>query len=199
MPEAAQSKPLHRRMLSGLKRLVLTAHLIWRRFTTQQRWTLGVCAVFKNESRHLEEWLEFHSLMGAEHFFLYDDRSSDEFMTVLQPWIDNGRVTLRPSKGRKQKVIYNHCLRHGAARCRWIAFIDLDEFLFSPEAVTLPVALERYSSVPAVFVHWILFGSGGHVQAPQGGTIDSYTMSLGREASIRDDFDHQKGGPRDQY
>jgi len=158
-----------------------------------------VCAVFKDESRHLREWLEFHSLMGVEHFFLYDDNSTDDFMTVLQPWIDKGQVTLRPSRGRTQKAIYNHCLRHGGSRCRWLAFIDLDEFLFSPEAVSLPIVMERYASVPAVFVHWILFGSGGHVQAPDGGTIDSYTKSMGLDASISDDFDHKVGGPRSQY
>ncbi|MEN9802444.1 MAG: hypothetical protein RLZ37_1569 [Actinomycetota bacterium] len=186
-------------MLSAAKRILLTAQLACFRLTTRQRWAFGVCAVFKDESRHLEEWLEFHRLMGVEHFFLYNDHSTDGFMTVLQPWIDKGQVTLRPSKSREQKAIYNHCLRHGAARCRWIAFIDLDEFLFSPEAVPLPEAMERYSTVPAVFVHWILFGSGGHVHAPQGGTVDSYTKSMGLDASISDDFVHGKIGPRSEY
>jgi hypothetical protein len=199
MADMEPKKPLPRRILGGAKRRVLTVLLSWRRLTTRPRWAFGVCAVFKNEARHLGEWLDFHSLIGVEHFFLYDDHSTDDFMTVLHPWIASGRVTLRPSQSRKQKAIYNHCLRHGAARCRWIAFIDLDEFLFSPEAVTLPVAMERYSSVPAVFVHWILFGSGGHVQAPNGGTVDSYTKSIGRQAAIQDDFDHQQGGPRSQY
>lgn len=199
MTDVEQNKPLSRRTLSQAKRVVLSAQLIWRRSTTRQKWSIGVCAIFKNESHHLEEWLEFHSLMGVEHFFLYNDCSTDDFMTVLQPWINNGRVTLRPSKSRKQKAIYNHCLRNGGTRCRWVAFIDLDEFLFSPEGTTLPIAMERYESVPAVFVHWILFGSGGHEQAPRGGTVDSYTKSMGREASIRDDFDHQRGGPRSQY
>jgi hypothetical protein len=199
MTDPGQSKPLKRRMLSAAKRIVLTTRLACFRLTTRQRWAFGVCAVFKDEARHLEEWLEFHSLMGVEHFFLYNDHSSDEFMTVLRPWIDKGRVTLRPSKSRKQKAIYNHCLRHGAARCRWIAFIDLDEFLFSPEAVPLPEVMERYSTAPAVFVHWILFGSGGHVKAPKGGTVDSYTKSMGLDASIRDDFVHGKIGPRSEY
>jgi hypothetical protein len=186
-------------MMSAVKRLLLTARLACFRLTTRERWAFGVCAVFKDESLHLEEWLEFHSLMGVEHFFLYNDRSTDAFMTVLQPWIDSGRVTLRPSKNRKQDSIYNHCLRSGAARCRWIAFIDLDEFLFSPEAVSLPEAMERYSTVPAVFVHWILFGSGGHLHAPQKGTVDSYTKSMGLNASISDDFVHKKIGTLIEY
>lgn len=199
MTETNSKRPLHRRALSRTKRLLLSAHVLLRRMTTRPKWAFGVCAVFKDESRHLGEWLEFHNLMGVEHFFLYDDHSTDGYMAVLQPWIDKGRVTLRPSKSRKQKAIYNHCLRNGGARCRWVAFIDLDEFLFTPTAMPLPAVMERYSSAPAVFVHWILFGSNGHVQAPSGGTLDSYTKSLGLEASIRDEFDHRKTGPRSQY
>lgn len=85
MSDAEQGKPFHRRVLSHAKRFVLTAQLIWRKLTTRQRMSFGVCAVFKNESRHLGEWLKFHNLMGEEHFFLYDDNSADDFMTVLQP------------------------------------------------------------------------------------------------------------------
>lgn len=185
--------------MSAAKRMVLTAHLIGRTLTTHQRFEFGVCAVFKDESRHLGEWLEFHSIMGVEHFFLYDDGSTDDSVDILQPWIEQGLVTLRRSRNRKQKDIYNHCLRHGAARCRWIAFIDIDEFLFSPEASTLPLIMRRYSSLPGVFVHWILFGSNGHIHPPHSGTLSSYTRSMGQEASIRDCFEHGQGGPRSEY
>jgi hypothetical protein len=181
------------------KRQVLKLALYLRNFLVRQRWEFGVCAVFKNESPHLEEWLEFHALVGIDHFFLYDDSSTDDFMTILQPWIDRGHVTLRPSKGRKQKNIYNHCLQRGANRCRWIAFIDIDEFLFNPEGKLLPQTMERYDSAPAVFVHWILFGSNGHQQPPSGGTLDNYTKSLGLEGSINDDFVNGKGGPKSEY
>lgn len=199
MNERVRRRYSPRHLMTRTKRFTLEFLRHRRNLLVRQKWEFGICAVFKNESRYLCEWLEFHALVGVDHFFLYDDASTDDFMTVLQPWIDRGQVTLRPAKGHRQKRIYNHCLRHGANKCRWIAFIDIDEFLFSPERKLLPDTMERYDSVPAVFVQWILFGSNGHQQPPSGGTLDNYTKSLGLEGSINDDFVNGKGGPKSQY
>lgn len=176
-------------------RLFATFELRVRRWG-KTKWEFAVCAVFKNEARYLEEWLEFHHLAGVEHFFLYDDQSIDGFEAILAPWIDAGIVTLRKSKGRKQRSVYNHCLRHGARKSRWIAFIDLDEFLFSPTGQQLGTLMERYSRFPAVFVHWLLFGSNGHVHPPDGGVLDNFTKCIGLDSSIHERFEHSKGDTR---
>lgn len=197
--DAAQTRGPIRRVLVQIKQIVFRTLLGLRHFRDPHDWTFGICAVFKNESPYLQEWIEFHRLMGVDHFFLYDDASTDGYLDVLQPWIDQGVITLRSSEGMKQFDIYNHCLHNGARRCRWIAFIDLDEFLFSPEGTTLPVAMERYAGYPGVFVHWLLFGSNGHVQAPAGGVLENYTRTLGLSASIIDDFDHRGNGTRSDY
>lgn len=168
------------------------AMLRWRYRTGEPcQWEFAVCAVFKNEARHLGEWLEFHRLVGVDHFFLYDDCSTDAFMAILQPWIEDDRVTLRSRNGRNQFEIYDHCLRNGARNSRWIAFIDLDEFLFSPTGQKLPAVMKRYASYPAVFVYWILFGSNGHTTSPHGGTLDSYTKSLSISSATTNDFVHR--------
>jgi hypothetical protein len=31
---------------------------------------LAITAIFQNEAPYLKEWIEFHLLMGAEHFYL---------------------------------------------------------------------------------------------------------------------------------
>ena len=48
----------------------------------------------KDEAADLEEWLQFHSGVGVDHFILYDNGSSDNFREVLAPWLGAGRVTL---------------------------------------------------------------------------------------------------------
>ena len=35
----------------------------------QKKYTVAVCAIFKNESVFLKEWLEYHLLIGVEHFY----------------------------------------------------------------------------------------------------------------------------------
>lgn len=39
---------------------------------------LSIGAIFKDEAPYLAEWIEFHRLVGVEHFFLYDNLSTDE-------------------------------------------------------------------------------------------------------------------------
>ncbi len=53
---------------------------------------LAVCAIFQNESRFLKEWLEFNILIGVEHFYLYNNYSTDNYEEILQPYIDAGIV-----------------------------------------------------------------------------------------------------------
>ena len=50
----------------------------------------SVCAVFKNEAVNLYEWISHYLLEGAEHIFLVDNGSEDNFVTIVQPFIDRG-------------------------------------------------------------------------------------------------------------
>jgi hypothetical protein len=154
---------------------------------------LAVCAIFKDEARYLDEWLRFHHGVGVDHFYLYNNNSSDDFRDVLAPWRERGLVTLIewPINGQ-QREAYVNCILHFRNHCRWIAFIDLDEFLFSPEDLDLRQVLARYKDVSAIFVYWVLFGANGHHKRPAGSTIEAYTRSLDKESAINDRFVHDR-------
>lgn len=38
--------------------------------TADKLYYLSVCAIFKNEGPILKEWIEYHLLVGVDHFFL---------------------------------------------------------------------------------------------------------------------------------
>jgi len=158
------------------------------------RWTplheLAICAVFKNEACDLAEWLYFHEGVGVTHFYLYDDESDDDPETILAPWMLIGRVTLLRAQGRDQMAIYNDCIARFSRDARWIAFIDLDEFLFSPETRNLCEVLTRYANAPAVFVFWVLFGSSGCIDRQDGFVIDTFTSCLGLSDAATEMFAH---------
>jgi len=92
---------------------------------------LAVCAIMKNEGRYLREWIEFHKIVGVERFYLYDNGSTDDTCDVLAPYVRSGDVILTDWALHPGQVqAYDHCLKQNASKARWIAFIDLDEFLF---------------------------------------------------------------------
>jgi hypothetical protein len=137
---------------------------------------LSVCAIFKNEAPYLDDWLTFHEGVGVEHFYLYNNDSKDGFRDVLAPWIAAGKVTLTDWPGVAVQInAYRHCIRRARFRTRWIAFIDLDEFLFAPSGKPLPEALEPYAACTAVFVYWWLYGSSGHLDRPNRPVPEAFT------------------------
>ena len=58
------------------------------------KWNIVLSAVFQNEAPYLKEFIEFHKLMGVEHFFLYNNMSHDNYYHVLEEYIKKGEVEL---------------------------------------------------------------------------------------------------------
>lgn len=138
---------------------------------------LSICAIFRNEACYLDEWIQFHKSNGVEHFFLYDHLSSDNPRQILSPYINSGMVTIIDwpikTKWKAQPQAYQHCLDNFGQSSRWIAFIDLDEFLFSP-CNMLNKVLKGYESYCGVVAYWQCYGSSGHIKCPEGLVTNNY-------------------------
>ena len=136
---------------------------------------LSICAIYRNEAPYLREWVEFHRLVGAERFFLYSNRSTDEHREVLEPFVADGTVLLRDwPMFPGQRAAYEHCLAEHRDETRWIAFIDIDEFLFSPTGQPLPEVLADLERWPGIGVNRLRFGTSGHKTRPDGLVIENY-------------------------
>ena len=142
------------------------------------QYELVVAAMFKNESPYLAEWVSHHLEHGASHIVLYDNGSTDNGRAEVQPWIDSGEVTLfdwpeLKTEGAQYNAIH-HSLGLMRQRARWITFLDLDEFLFSPLGLPLPDVLSEFSGEVGIDVHWVCYGSSGHISTPSGSVRDNF-------------------------
>jgi hypothetical protein len=142
------------------------------------QYELVVASMFKNESPYLAEWVSHHFEHGADHIVLYDNGSTDDGRAKVQPWIDSGEVTLfdwpqLKTEGAQYNAIH-HSLDLMKQRARWITFLDLDEFLFSPLGVPLPEVLSEFSEEVGIDVHWVCYGSSGHISTPSGSVRDNF-------------------------
>ena len=106
--------------------------------------------------------------MGVEHFYLYNHRSRDQYQEVLRPYIQSGLVELKekPKVANRIKVFnrlqcqcYTECLKQAQGTSQWIAFIDIDEFLFPVKEQSLPQVLKRYEEFGGLIVNWHVFGT----------------------------------------
>lgn len=192
MSTGAASRYTPGRVVRALRRRAADAsrEIVWRlrmapawcryRFRREPRpeIQLAVCAIFRDEASYLAEWVAFHSLVGVERFYLYNNSSTDDWRAALQPELEAGIVTVtdwqREASVSTQTSAYEDCLRRHRADMRWIAFIDVDEFLFSPTGDALPAVLPRFASWPGVLAGWRLYGTGGWRTRPEGLVTESY-------------------------
>ena len=136
--------------------------------------TLCICAIFKNESRFLSEWIDYHLMVGVEEFYLYNNESQDDYMKVLSPYINRGivRLTQWPSQEEGKDYIsytfstqigaYNDCLKKKRGRSKWIAFIDVDEFIVPVKEESITEVLKKeFYDVSGLCINWVIFGTSG--------------------------------------
>ena len=144
-------------------------------------YNLAVVAIFKDEARYLREWLDYHLLTGAEHFYLYNNDSSDDYEKILAPYVEAGLVTLIDWSGQAmQNPAYLDALNRFRFFCRYMTFIDLDEFicpLTNQNIVEVAdETLSRDEYAQALAMRWRIFGSNGHETADYSrGVLERFT------------------------
>jgi hypothetical protein len=154
---------------------------------------LSAFTIYRNHAPYLREWIEFHRLVGVEHFFLYDNGSTDDHLDVLAPYLADGSVTLHDHRFfPPQYPGYRRCIREHRYESRWIAFIDIDEFLFCPSGLLLPDVLVAYEQAPAVGVNGVVIGTSGHHSRPDGLVIENYVEVVEEARTIKSIVDPRR-------
>lgn len=126
---------------------------------------VSICAIFKNEAPYLREWIEFHRIVGVDHFYLYNNNSEDDFQSVLEPYVVSGLVTLVEwPHNHKQMECYMDCIARFRDEAKWIGFIDIDEFVVPKSTNHIYDFLRKFErNYGSVCIYWRLFGSSGKV------------------------------------
>ena len=142
---------------------------------------LAIVVIVKNEETYIREWLEYHRLAGISHVYLYDNGSTDKTSAYVRPYEKDGFVTKRYFPGRgMQSPAYNDALRRYGKECRYMAFIDGDEFLFCVEdGKSVPEVVDElmnaFPKASGLALNWAMFGSSGHLEKPKsGGVLTNY-------------------------
>lgn len=146
--------------------------------------SMCVCTMLRNQARFLREWIIYHSHIGVERWFIYDNNSDDGIEQVLgtmDPSTHNVTRHLWPWT-KSQEAGFAHCALRARESCEWVGFIDVDEFLHFPgNQTTLPDILRSYSNRPRVgelrtACH--SFGPSGRTRIPKQGVTTGYTCRL---------------------
>ncbi len=153
---------------------------------------LGLVAIFRGEDDYLIEWLEFHKLMGVEHFILYDNGLEKSSAVLLKPYIKEGTVTHIPfpdisglRDGRHadtlsiQQMAYADFVKRFSHHFKYVLQLDIDEFLFPKSHNSITEVLNKFndSKLSRIEINWTNFGDSGHLTKPSGLVINNFTKS----------------------
>ena len=177
--------------------------------TGRPRGRFAVTTLMKDEDRFLVEWIEYYRLVGADHFYIYDNRSlkRSKIRRLLAPYIQAGTVTLLdwdyPYRSGAadnswrycQRGQMHHCLYKYGGRTDWLLFIDVDEFVCPVDEgqMSLLPLLDRMAADPTVAAlqfKMMWFGDSGHETFPGGLVLEQYTrrdhetLPAGREKCL---------------
>lgn len=144
-------------------------------------YNMSICALFQNEAPYLKEWIEFHRLVGVNHFWLYNNNSQDSYLQVLDPYIREGVVELIdwPSVQTDDRNIYqmeafNDCIAKSRYRTKWLAIIGIDEFIVPVTEKSISALLTPFEQIPnvgGVKVFSQYFGTSNLWRIPAGQTL----------------------------
>lgn len=128
---------------------------------------LSVLAQFKNETSNLKLWLNHHIWQGVQHFFLIDNGSTDNPLSILAPYIKRGFVTYfyRPKLYSQIENYRNIFAKHIWFKSFWVAVIDLDEFLYGVDQ-RLVKKLRHLHYYNIIYCNWFVYGTSGCISQP---------------------------------
>jgi len=141
---------------------------------------LSVGAIFKNEQHCMVEFIEHYLYHGIDHLYLINDFSDDNFRLLLQPYINKGVVTLFENdivtkRVNRQCEIYDKFFMPILNETEWLAILDLDEFMYSPQEIDVKKIVRKYENYTSIKVEWVNFGSNKNISQPAS-VVKGFTM-----------------------
>jgi glycosyltransferase involved in cell wall biosynthesis len=144
----------------------------------------AVCLIVRDEARDIQEWIAFHALAGFDTQIIFDNGSTDGTAALIQAAGARYDIRFHAWENRSagsQVLAYQAACEAYRLEFDWIAFIDSDEFLVTPDGEKVNDFLARFDGWSAIAVNWAVYGSSGHDAAPDGLIVENFTRRAGSD------------------
>ncbi len=136
----------------------------------KRKYYFSIVAIVKNEGEYLKEWFNYYLSLGVDHFFIYDNGSSDKTQNVIREY--KNCITYKKYDGyAKQMDAYNDALNNFGKLTKYMGFLDIDEFIVVKNGKGLKEIFDKFFSLPhvgGIVINWQIFGSSHYKKKPQG-------------------------------
>lgn len=157
-----------------------------RKKKRETKYYFSITAIFKDEAKYLNEWLEYHRILGVDHIYLYNNFSTDDYMIVLQSFIDDDFITLTEWPYEMSQILaYEDCYKRFRNETFWLMFLDLDEFICPLYDTNIKKWISKFEKYPSVIMFWLMFGTNGLIEYAENQlVIEQYTHSWNKVRNV---------------
>ncbi|KAL1344032.1 hypothetical protein HN51_017942 [Arachis hypogaea] len=155
----------------------------------QPKYQICACTMVYNVAKFLREWVMYHSKVGIDNFLLYDNGSDDDLKKVINELRGEGYniSVLLWIWPKTQEAGFSHSVLYSKSQgmCKWIMYVDVDEFVFSPSWGNIGKGHEKFPSLKSmvprekhvgqVSVNCLEFGPSSQKVHPLEGVTQGYT------------------------
>jgi hypothetical protein len=118
----------------------------------------------------MKEWIQHYINEGVCKFFLINNNSDDNFMEILESYIEAGIVELfHEPRNYVQVDSYNKYCLEKSKKYEFAIICDFDEFIYSRNGFNTItdylITLDK--SISQIYIPWKLFGSNAFIEQPK--------------------------------
>ena len=123
-----------------------------------------ICTVAKQENKYIKEFVEHYEKLKFEKIIIYDnnDLNGENFNKILRNEIKNKFIEIIDYRGlsQPQESALNDCYNKNKMNYDWIAFYDIDEFLYIRKYSDINqfLSLGKFKKCQSIIINWKYFG-----------------------------------------
>ena len=125
------------------------------------KYKICICTVAKCENKYINEFIEYYKKYGVDKIYLYDnnDLNGENFDFLHNEKISKF-IEIINYRGKKQpqREIYNKCYINNNKKCKWIIFIDIDEYIFLKTYFDIHIYLSqpKFNKCDSIYLNWVI-------------------------------------------
>jgi hypothetical protein len=141
------------------------------------KYKICVVSMFKNESMIIDEWIQHYISEGIQHFYLIDNGSNDNYLEILNKYIEKITLVIDDSNATQNVLFNKHFLDLSKKESEWIIICDIDEYIYSRNEykTTLDYINNIPKNIEKIILPWKNFGNNNIVNQPKC-IVSSFTM-----------------------
>lgn len=144
--------------------LFLILYFIIILFSLYPRLNILICTIAKQENKYIKEFIDYYKNLKFKKIIIYDNNNinGENFQNILNKEIKDKFIEIINYRGfkRPQKKAINECYKKYNKKFDWIAFYDIDEFLYIINYTDINqfLSLSKFKKCQNILINWKYYG-----------------------------------------